>query len=65
MAAILTVGLMLADLGHEQVAKALEGAVCRALSEGVTTPDLGGSCSTSEVGDHVASNVVSVPVGTV
>ena len=65
MAAILTVGLMLADLGHDQAAKAVEAAVCRALSEGVTTPDLGGSCSTSEVGDHVALTVVSAAVGAI
>ena len=65
MAAILTVGLMLTDLGHDQAAEAVERAVCRSLAEGVTTPDLGGSGSTSEVGDHVALTVASATVGAV
>lgn len=64
MAAILSVGLMLADLGHDQAADAVERAVRRSLAEGVTTPDLGGSGSTSEVGDHVALTVSSAVVGT-
>ncbi len=59
MAAILTVGLMLADLGHREAAKGVESAVVRALREGVTTRDLGGSARTGEVGDFLARSVAS------
>jgi len=65
MAAVLTVGLLLADLGHDQAAQAVEAAVCRALAEGVMTPDLDGTCSTAEVGDFLAQAVASGPVAAV
>ena len=62
MAAVLSVALMLSDLGHEAPAKAVESAVRGALEDGMTTPDLGGSCSTGEVGDRIAE-VVATTVG--
>ncbi len=59
MAAVLSVALMLADLGHEGAAQAVENAVRSALEAGMTTPDLGGRCSTREVGDYVAQAVAA------
>ena len=47
MAAMVTVGLLLSDLGHENAADQVEVAVRQALSDGVTTRDLGGRCSTA------------------
>jgi 3-isopropylmalate dehydrogenase len=64
MASILTVGLMLADLGHSGAAAAVESAVCRALGAGVMTADLQGTCATVEVGDYLAQAVSSIPVET-
>jgi 3-isopropylmalate dehydrogenase len=57
MAAVLTVGLLLDDLGHGEAAQGIEGAVRSALVEGVTTQDLGGSAHTGEVGDFLAKAV--------
>jgi 3-isopropylmalate dehydrogenase len=58
MAAILTGGLMLAELGAPKAADALERAVRQALAEGQRTPDLGGTSRTSDVarwiGDHLS-----------
>ena len=65
MAAVLSVGLMLEDLGHRVAAEAVEEAVRRAVGDGVLTADLGGTCSTSEVGDYLAQSVASTPVGAV
>jgi 3-isopropylmalate dehydrogenase len=62
MAAVLSVGLMLTDLGHDRAARAVEMAVCRALAEGVVTADLQGACATVEVGDYLAQAVSSAPV---
>ncbi|MFQ5348919.1 MAG: isocitrate/isopropylmalate dehydrogenase family protein [Thermoanaerobaculia bacterium] len=59
MAAVLTVGLMLDDLGHREAALGIEAAVVQALGEGVTTRDLGGSARTGEVGDFLARAVAS------
>jgi 3-isopropylmalate dehydrogenase len=57
MAAVLTVALMLEDLGHGEAARAVEAAVVEALREGVTTQDLGGPGRTEEVGDFLARTV--------
>jgi len=57
MAAILTAALLLDDLGHNEAAREVEAAVRRALTEGVTTRDLGGDRSTGEVGDFVVRAV--------
>ena len=54
MAAVLTMGMLLDDLGHAEPARAIEAAVVAALGEGVTTPDLGGSGRSEEVGDFLA-----------
>ncbi|MFZ0214854.1 MAG: isocitrate/isopropylmalate dehydrogenase family protein [Candidatus Dormiibacterota bacterium] len=51
--AILTAGLLLEHLGEGAAAEAVERAVGGAIQAGEATPDLGGSLSTSEVGDAV------------
>ncbi|MDP9121752.1 MAG: isocitrate/isopropylmalate family dehydrogenase [Acidobacteriota bacterium] len=55
--AVLSAALMLETLGHAGAAKALEAAVATSLRQGETTPDLGGSRTTSEVGDLLARAV--------
>jgi 3-isopropylmalate dehydrogenase len=54
MAAVLTLALLLETLGHQEAAATIEEAVRQALRDGATTADLGGRCSTSEVGDFLA-----------
>ncbi len=55
--AILSATLMLDHLGHAQAAKVIDDAVSRSFREGQTTPDLGGSLTTSQVGDLIARAV--------
>jgi 3-isopropylmalate dehydrogenase len=55
--AILSSALMLDYLGHAEAAKAMEDAVARSFRDGQTTPDLGGSLTTSQVGDLIARAV--------
>jgi len=57
MAAILTVGMMLDELGFQQEAARIERAVAAAIRAGVTTPDLGGSHGTHEVGEWIRANL--------
>ncbi|HEX6558164.1 MAG TPA: 3-isopropylmalate dehydrogenase [Longimicrobiales bacterium] len=59
LAAILTVGLMLQDLGYPELSTEVERAVQRALQEGKTTPDLGGTMSCAEVGDWICTSLES------
>ena len=54
MAAILSGAMMLRHLGHEEAADAVERATLHIIEQGeLLTPDLGGSSSTSQVGDAV------------
>jgi 3-isopropylmalate dehydrogenase len=55
--AILSATLMLDYLGHAEAAKVIDDAVARSFREGQTTPDLGGSLTTSQVGDVIARAV--------
>ena len=55
--AILSSTLMLDYLGHAEAARVIDEAVARTLREGQTTPDLGGSLTTSQVGDVIARAV--------
>jgi isocitrate/isopropylmalate dehydrogenase len=55
--AVLSASLMLDHLGHPAAAAAVEAAVAASLRHGPTTPDLGGSASTSQVGDALAAAV--------
>jgi 3-isopropylmalate dehydrogenase len=57
MGAILTLALMVGHLGDREGAARLERAVMAALQEGVTTPDIGGSRGTEEVGDWIADRL--------
>jgi 3-isopropylmalate dehydrogenase len=57
MAAVLTGSLMLAELGCARGAAALERAVIGALEAGVRTSDVGGTNSTSEVGEWISNAV--------
>ena len=59
MASVLTMALLLENLGCQEAAVAIERAVRRALEEGVTTADLGGGSSTSEVGDFLVQAIGS------
>ena len=55
LAAILSAGMMMRHLGEEGAEAAIEAAVLTVVEENeVLTPDLGGSSSTSGVGDAVA-----------
>jgi len=55
--AILSASMMVRHLGHTEMAGAIEGAVESALRAGECTRDLGGSLSTSEVGNAVAKRL--------
>jgi 3-isopropylmalate dehydrogenase len=55
--AVLTLGLMLAELGFGEAAAAIETAVKNALAGLQVTSDLGGTLSTSQVGDVLAAAV--------
>jgi 3-isopropylmalate dehydrogenase len=57
--AILSAALMLENLGHEEAAAEVERAVAQSLRDGQTTPDLGGTLTTSEVGDLLARAIGS------
>ncbi|HUL34927.1 MAG TPA: isocitrate/isopropylmalate dehydrogenase family protein [Candidatus Eisenbacteria bacterium] len=53
--AVLTSGLLMEFLGWNDEALALKQSVKSALNDNVTTPDLGGSKSTTEVSDYLAN----------
>jgi 3-isopropylmalate dehydrogenase len=55
--AILSSALMLDYLGHGEACGAIEEAVAQALRERQSTPDVGGSLTTSQVGDLLARTI--------
>lgn len=57
LAAILTVGLMLEDLGHADLHAAIRRAVQGVLHAGQVTPELGGTLSTRAVTDAVLTRL--------
>ncbi len=58
IAALLTAGLMLEELGEAEAARLLADAVAEVVKEGqALTPDVGGKASTQEVGDAVAKRI--------
>ncbi len=59
IAAILAAQMLLENQGHQEEGKMLHDAVRQCLDTGMTTPDLGGKLSTSEVGKHVADLIRS------
>ncbi|HAN31883.1 MAG TPA: 3-isopropylmalate dehydrogenase [Myxococcales bacterium] len=59
LAAILSVSMLLADFGEQQAADAVADACASSVLSGQTTPDLGGSLSTSEVASQICSAIAS------
>lgn len=57
LAAILTAGLMLEQLGHAALNAGIERAVQGALKQNKVTPDLGGTMSCIEVGDWICQQI--------
>jgi 3-isopropylmalate dehydrogenase len=55
LAAILAAGMMVKELGFDEEAAKIEAAVQTSLKEDNSTPDMGGSLTTEEVGDYVCS----------
>jgi 3-isopropylmalate dehydrogenase len=55
---VLTAGMLLEYLGWEEEAQQLKQSVKSALQENITTPDLGGTRKTAEVGDWLANYLV-------
>jgi 3-isopropylmalate dehydrogenase len=58
MAAVLAAQMLLESLGHREEGAILRGAVRSCLDRGRTTPDLGGSLTTAEVGEEIRSIVL-------
>lgn len=58
LAAILSVAMMLDDLGYAREADRIEQAVSRALALGRTTPDMGGELGTEAVGDWICDELL-------
>jgi len=63
MGAVLSSALMLDHIGHAEAGRALEQAVIQAVREGRTTVDVGGTMTTSEVGDLLARTVAGSASG--
>jgi 3-isopropylmalate dehydrogenase len=57
--AVLSAALMLDTLGHAAAARAIEAEVAKSLRAGDTTSDLGGTLTTSQVGDRLAKAVAA------
>ncbi|MCK6521604.1 3-isopropylmalate dehydrogenase [Myxococcota bacterium] len=55
LAAVLSAGMMLSWLGHVELERQIEDAVRVALNDGLVTRELGGSLSTSQVGDAIVA----------
>jgi len=62
IAMLLAVALMLGELGWPAHAARLEAAIRAALAERRTTPDLGGACTTDEVGDWICGAMSGLPL---
>ena len=57
MAAFLTLGMMLDEMGFAVEAAHIENAVAGAIHQGITTPDLGGSLGTREVAEWIRTHI--------
>jgi 3-isopropylmalate dehydrogenase len=62
IAMLLAVALMLTELGWPAYAGRLEAAIRGALAARRITPDLGGGCTTDEVGDWICREMGSLPL---
>lgn len=63
VAAVACVGLAFAHLGMEEAAADVDGCILASFGEGVTTPDLGGSATTQEVGRWMAARLLGAASG--
>ncbi len=61
LGAVFTVALMLENLGHQDAAQAVEEVAAESIREGLSTQDLGGAATTSEVGDLLAERLAAGP----
>jgi len=61
MGAIRCVGLLLDHFGHRELADRVEQAVLSSFEAGRTTPDLGGTLSTEEVGTWILQQLDAAP----
>lgn len=59
LAAILAAGMMLDHLGESAEAQRIEQAVAEAVRQNQTTPDLGGTLGTNEVGDWICERLAA------
>lgn len=57
LAAIRCVVLLFEHLGEDEAARSVDRVFREALAEGMVTPDLGGTCSTAEVGDWIVGRL--------
>ena len=55
LAAILTVGMMYTHLGYNELEQKITRAVQKSLESKMVTPELGGTCTTKQVGDAILS----------
>ncbi len=60
LAALFSAKLMLEYINEKESADALEKAIIRTMKKGITTKDLGGRFSTSEVGDAVRKEILEI-----
>ncbi len=57
MGAVLSAAMMLRELDRGREADLLESSVAACVREGITTPDLGGACGTTEVGEAIRARM--------
>jgi 3-isopropylmalate dehydrogenase len=57
MASVLSLSLLLEHHGYQKAAAIVVAAVKHLLERNLTTPDLGGHCTTSEVGDAICDHI--------
>ena len=55
--AVQSIAMMLSFLGHQEASDRIEAAIADSLRQGHTTPDLGGTLTTSKVGDRIAKAI--------
>jgi len=58
LAAVASFGLLLRHLGRPTLADALDAAVTATVRDDIVTPDLGGKCTTAEVGEAVRERML-------
>ena len=59
MGAVLSAAMMLDEIGHDEEARLLEGAVVGSVLAGRTTRDLGGGLGTREVGEDIRRRIMA------